>query len=241
MDRRLLITKLRYKVDSSDWTDVLSYFCREAADDDRRIAMKLNRLCEKMLIVCEKRRNLADELTSIRGIVVVGKATEFVTCTLRKDNAQVAQLCKVESQMEFRALKKELFIQKLVGNGVFHAPVGPIRVSVVELAHAADSNDIRDQLSVLFRRQVNEDSERMNEYRRLSYGLREGLRVRAAYIEELQMFQVFHSSDEVVESLEIMKGMQLDDVEKASRLLLMAREVQNKVYEKNKFVIKLRG
>nr|GFC43765.1 hypothetical protein [Tanacetum cinerariifolium] len=63
-----------------------------------------------------KRRNLADELRSIKGIVVVRKAAEFVTDTLRKDNVQVSQLRKVESQMEFRALEKEMFIQKLVGN-----------------------------------------------------------------------------------------------------------------------------
>ncbi|GJX62160.1 hypothetical protein Tco_0295060 [Tanacetum coccineum] len=111
-----MITELHYKADSSDWTDILSYLCREAADEDRRIATKLNRLHEEILIICEKRRNLTDELRSIRGIVVVGKATEFVTDTLRKDNAQVAQLREVESQMEFRALEKELFVQKLVGN-----------------------------------------------------------------------------------------------------------------------------
>ncbi|GJS19082.1 hypothetical protein Tco_0413554, partial [Tanacetum coccineum] len=83
---RPLITELRYKVDLSDWTDVLAYFCQEVADEDRRIAMKLNRLREEILIVCEKRRNFVDELRSIRGIVVVGKAAEFVTDTLRKDN-----------------------------------------------------------------------------------------------------------------------------------------------------------
>ncbi|GJS30456.1 hypothetical protein Tco_0491076 [Tanacetum coccineum] len=110
------LMELRYKADSSDWTDVLSYFYREAADEDRRIATKLNRLREEILIVCEKRRNLADELKSIRGIIVVRKAAEFVTDTLRKDNVQVSQLREVESQMEFRALEKDLFVQKLVGN-----------------------------------------------------------------------------------------------------------------------------
>ncbi|GKB62886.1 hypothetical protein Tco_0919072 [Tanacetum coccineum] len=85
-----MITELRYKADSSDWTDILSYLCREAADEDKRIATKLNRLREEILIIYEKRRNLTDELRSIRGIVVVGKATESVTDTLRNDNAQVA-------------------------------------------------------------------------------------------------------------------------------------------------------
>nr|GEU50010.1 zf-CCHC domain-containing protein/UBN2 domain-containing protein [Tanacetum cinerariifolium] len=128
---RPLIIELRYKADSSDWTYVLSNFCQEAADDNRMIATKLNKL---------------------------RKAAEFVTDTLRKNDAQLTQLRKVERQMEFKALKKELFVQKLIGNVCFMHWLGQF-------------------------------------------------------------------SDEVVESLEIMKGMQLDDIEKASRLLLMAREV----------------
>ncbi|GJS60147.1 hypothetical protein Tco_0654931 [Tanacetum coccineum] len=80
--QKLMRDELRYKVDLSDWTDVLAYFCQEVADEDRRIAMKLNRLREEILIVCEKRRNFVDELMSIRGIVVVGKAAEFVKLIL---------------------------------------------------------------------------------------------------------------------------------------------------------------
>ncbi|GJV12195.1 hypothetical protein Tco_1353736 [Tanacetum coccineum] len=39
----------------------------ESADEDRKIATKLNRLREEMLVIREKRRNLVDELRSIRG------------------------------------------------------------------------------------------------------------------------------------------------------------------------------
>ncbi|GJT34757.1 hypothetical protein Tco_0925176 [Tanacetum coccineum] len=95
MDRRPLITELRYKADSSDWIDVLSYFCQEAADEDRRIATKLNRLRKEILVICEKRRNLTDKLRSIRGIVLVGKSAEFVTDTLRKDNVRFCDWCKL--------------------------------------------------------------------------------------------------------------------------------------------------
>ncbi|GKF71383.1 hypothetical protein Tco_0207497 [Tanacetum coccineum] len=108
--------ELRYKAYSSEWTDVLVFFCREATDEDREIATKLNRLREEMLVIREKRRNLADELRSIRGIVVVTKAAEFVSETVRKDNAQIEQLRGIKSQMEVRALEKELHVQKIVGN-----------------------------------------------------------------------------------------------------------------------------
>nr|GEX02195.1 hypothetical protein [Tanacetum cinerariifolium] len=186
---------------------------REAADEDRMIATKLNRLCEEMLVICERRRNLVDELRSIRGIVVVQKAVEFVADTIRKDNDQ-------------RKLKKSLN----------HRCMPLLR----ELAGVADSTNIRDQLSVLFIRQVNDEFEKMCDYRRLSDELTESVRMRDAYIEEFQRLQMYDTSDEVIESIQILKGMQVDDMKKASQLILMIREVQDRVYEKNNFITKLR-
>ncbi|GKB08777.1 hypothetical protein Tco_0837089 [Tanacetum coccineum] len=78
-----------------------------------------------------------------------------------------------------------------------------------ELARAADSDDIMDQLLVLFTREVVEDTEKMENYRQLI-------------------------------CIEILKRVQLDDMEKASRLLLMAREIQSKVFEKNTFIARIR-
>ncbi|GJY10492.1 hypothetical protein Tco_0378677 [Tanacetum coccineum] len=63
-----------------------------------------------------------------------------------------------------------------------------------ELPRDADSNDIKDQLSVLFQRVVAEDSQKMQDYRRLSSELREAVRMRDGYICELQMSD---SSDEI--------------------------------------------
>ncbi|GJY88081.1 hypothetical protein Tco_0502709 [Tanacetum coccineum] len=106
-----------------------------------------------------------------------------------------------------------------------------------ELSRAADSHDIRDQLSVLFRREVAKDLVKMEDYFKLSDKLRIGVETRDGYISELQRSDM---SKEVFESIEILRLMQVDDMEKASRLALMAREIQDKVYEKNTFIAKLR-
>ncbi|GJZ07789.1 hypothetical protein Tco_0542072 [Tanacetum coccineum] len=90
-----------------------------------------------------------------------------------------------------------------------------------DLARAADSDDIRDQLSVLFTREVADDTEKMKNYSQLSGELRNGVRMMDIYIRELRTSHMF---DEVVESIQILKQMQLDDMDKASRLLLIARE-----------------
>ncbi|GJY21901.1 hypothetical protein Tco_0394467 [Tanacetum coccineum] len=107
-----------------------------------------------------------------------------------------------------------------------------------ELSRAADSYDIRDHLSVLFQREVIEDSQRMHDYSRLSDQLIEGVNMRDEYINELRMLVNY---EEIVESIEIMRRMQVDDMEKDSRLRVTAREIQTKVHEKNCFIVKLRG
>ncbi|GKD19528.1 hypothetical protein Tco_1208686 [Tanacetum coccineum] len=106
-----------------------------------------------------------------------------------------------------------------------------------ELSRVDDSHDIRDQLSVLFRREVAKDLVKMEDYFKLSNELRIGVEMRDGYISELQRYDM---SKEVLESIEILRLMQVDNMEKASRLALMAREIQDKVNEKNTFIAKLR-
>ncbi|GKC46149.1 hypothetical protein Tco_1063871 [Tanacetum coccineum] len=53
-----------------------------------------------------------------------------------------------------------------------------------ELARAADSHNIKDQLSVLFEREVVEDRQNMQNYYRLSNKLNEVVRMRDRYINE---------------------------------------------------------
>nr|GEX87532.1 hypothetical protein [Tanacetum cinerariifolium] len=94
--------------EAHDWTNVLSYFCRKVAAEDRRFATEINLLYGEMADVCEKIRNLADELRSMRGIIAPGKVAEFLKDTVRNDGVEMAQLRELERQMELRALEKEL-------------------------------------------------------------------------------------------------------------------------------------
>ncbi|GJR27189.1 hypothetical protein Tco_1103421 [Tanacetum coccineum] len=76
----------------------------------------------------------------------------------------------------------------------------------------------------------------MQDYYRLSNELTKAVRMRDGYINELQMS---NSSNEVVKSIEIMRRMHVDDMETASCLMLMAREMQTKVHEKKIFIMRL--
>ncbi|GJX80186.1 hypothetical protein Tco_0328335 [Tanacetum coccineum] len=106
-----------------------------------------------------------------------------------------------------------------------------------ELARAADSHNIKDKLLVLFEREVIEDRQNMQNYYRLSNKLNEAVRMRDGYINELQ---TSNDSNEVADSIKILKRMQIDDIQMASRLMVTAGEMQTKVIEKNNFIMLLK-
>nr|GEX16926.1 hypothetical protein [Tanacetum cinerariifolium] len=120
MDRRPMIIVIHSIVGSSDWTEVLRYFCHKAAAEDRRFSMQMNFCVRRLADVCEYRINLANELCSVRSVIAPVKAAKLLNDTLRKDEAKMAQLRELERQLELRALEKELFIQKLVRNACIH-------------------------------------------------------------------------------------------------------------------------
>ncbi|GJQ96572.1 hypothetical protein Tco_0007711 [Tanacetum coccineum] len=61
-----------------------------AAAKDRRFVMQINMLRGEIADVCKYRRNLVDELRSVRIIIAPGKVAEFLSDTLRKDDAEMA-------------------------------------------------------------------------------------------------------------------------------------------------------
>nr|GEW73236.1 hypothetical protein [Tanacetum cinerariifolium] len=109
---------------------------------------------------------------------------------------------------------------------------------IKELTHTADSDMTKDQLIVLFEREVVEDVDKIMDFRRLSSELREAVRKRDGYIAKLGLCR---SCDNTLGTIEMLRHMHLDDMEKAGRMLLMARETQMKVNEKNGFIMRMRN
>ncbi|GJR71537.1 hypothetical protein Tco_0083902 [Tanacetum coccineum] len=106
-----------------------------------------------------------------------------------------------------------------------------------ELVHAAESDVTKDRLIVLFEREVVEDTRKVRDFHRLSSELKEAVRRRDGYVVELRASR---SYDDALGTIKILSRMQLDDMEKAARLLLMARETQIKVDEKTYFIMRMR-
>ncbi|GKC00292.1 hypothetical protein Tco_0986428 [Tanacetum coccineum] len=72
----------------------------------------------------------------------------------------------------------------------------------------------------------------------LSSELKAVVRRMDGYIAKLRLYK---SCDDTLGTIEMLSRMQLDDMEKAARLLLMARETQVKLDEKTGFIMRMRN
>nr|GEY30361.1 hypothetical protein [Tanacetum cinerariifolium] len=222
-----------------DWEPRFIYYCKRSKLDDIRLARQINALCDTLTNVIDERWAFIGELEMLAYKFVPGLMAEFMREIQDKDISNLMKLQILGREFELRVLVYcewgSVFVS---GFEAAQQKMANTCTSLLqELAHAADSDDIRDQLLVLFTREVAEDTDKMENYRQLSGQLRNDVRMRDRYIRELQTSDM---SDEVVESTEILKQVQLDDMEKASYFLLMAREIQSKVFKKNTFIARLR-
>ncbi|GKD55500.1 hypothetical protein Tco_1288887 [Tanacetum coccineum] len=135
--------------------------------------------------------NFIRELEAVPNIDDAVKTAKFLTDNLSTDDKRVREMINIEIEIELSSEHKgyfniaRMFVNWLTLAAFLKKMVNPCTPLLRELAHAADSNDIRDQLSVLFRREVVEDLQKMEDYRRLSSEMRKAVRMRDGYICEL--------------------------------------------------------
>ncbi|GJX77504.1 hypothetical protein Tco_0324315 [Tanacetum coccineum] len=96
----------------------------------------------------------------------------------------------------------------------------------------------RDRLLRNFNQEIREDIARLREYRSIAHGLRVVVRRRRLRIDRLK---AIGNSREAADIIRFWERMQLEDVEKGTRTLLMMRETEAKIGEKARFILNLRG
>ncbi|GKC63682.1 hypothetical protein Tco_1096280 [Tanacetum coccineum] len=96
----------------------------------------------------------------------------------------------------------------------------------------------KDRLLNLFNQEVGEDVARVREYRGVACGLKITMRRREEYIGELK---ALGDCEGAVETVRFMEGLQVDDMDRYDRSLLLMKEMEVKAREKSRFILKLSG
>ncbi|GJT40583.1 hypothetical protein Tco_0940448 [Tanacetum coccineum] len=134
----------------------------------------------------------------------------------------------------------------VMGNGVGRAGArvmnnGDARVHSFSLGGAADGSAPRVNRDRLLRnnnQEIHKDIASLREYRSIANGLRVVVRRRRQRIDRLEALGDFSEAADIIRFWE---RMQLKDVEKGTRALLMMRETEDKIREKARFILNLRG
>ncbi|GJY32429.1 hypothetical protein Tco_0415924 [Tanacetum coccineum] len=213
----VFLKEMMEKEDSRDHLENLENEAKQraleivAAHEDRRTAMKLNKLREEILIVCEKRRNFTDELKSIRGIVVVGKAAEFgaswyavleLLRSLGEDYRIAREINKVALELNNVVTEKDKFLEELES------------------------------------RSLGEDYTIAREINRVPLELNNVVTEKDRFLEELDSLGVRVMP---AKTAEFMREIQAKDKETVDKLRILQREMELNARKKELFIEKLKG
>nr|GEW83229.1 hypothetical protein [Tanacetum cinerariifolium] len=185
--------------------DELDILVDRAIVEDLRLAGVVNSLCKEIAGIIEERELLVKDLDILVGRFIPQKTVEFIRETSGKDScAVVARLAGGVPVFQEEGGAHELSAMMTSCSIFSRSACSECSAISSHSSYLADSHATNDQLSVLFRREVAEDSQKVQEFRRLSSELREAVRMRDQYIDELKMS---NSYDEIFESIEIMRRM----------------------------------
>nr|GEY68096.1 hypothetical protein [Tanacetum cinerariifolium] len=241
--------ELERAVGGRNWLDMMIVYFDEYAYEQQEFTRRLNGLIGEMNEACADRITFVQELWSVPGEPVPVKIAVFLEEMMNKEGSRECQLADLVNEAlpicdEFRRSVNSANWEPQFIYYCERSKLDDIRLARQINTLCDTLTNVIDgrwafigELETLAYKEVAEDTEKMENYNQLSCQLRNGVRMRDRYIRELQTSDMF---DEVVESIKILKRLQLDDMEKASRLLLMAREIQSKVFEKNTFIARLR-
>ncbi|GKA01015.1 hypothetical protein Tco_0673680 [Tanacetum coccineum] len=103
-------------VGSQKWLDMMVFYCRRSADEDREFARQMNRLRGEMICACEERVAFVQDLESLSGVIATTKTTDFLNETMIKDDRRIIQLHNLEREADERVIEIDRFVQKLFRN-----------------------------------------------------------------------------------------------------------------------------
>nr|GEV19895.1 hypothetical protein [Tanacetum cinerariifolium] len=251
--------ELERAVGGRNWLDMMIVYFDEYAYEQREFTRRLNGLIGEMNDACVDRMTFVQELRSVVGESVPAKTAVFLEQMINKEGSRECQLADLvnegreEPQFIYYCERSKLDDIRLARQinalcDTLTTVIDGIWPFITELEMSLMRN-IDDQMYLKKGPGCGRDPSNCNLLHELLLLCRIGGKRCSTnlcskwptqvdkYIRELRAFDI---SDEVIDSIEILKRVQVNDMEKASRLLLMAREIQTKVFKKNTFIARIR-
>lgn len=113
-----MCVKLRNDANSNKWSEMLIFYCRQAATEDIEIAREISKLSMKLVQVITERGRLIEELQTIENMYVE-KTLEHLRQTQVKDDQKFMDMERVKDELDLSARDKHVFISKLTGETEF--------------------------------------------------------------------------------------------------------------------------
>nr|GEX73804.1 hypothetical protein [Tanacetum cinerariifolium] len=217
--------ELRRAINSLEWDDLFILYYHRVASEDLRLANEINGLCAGLIAVIEERKHFINELDILR---------VSVEDTRKKGPAVVCGLSKCSCLLD-------LSLPCCIGDMI--CSTSPWEEYVFKSLHCSSVDFVSSMFStgICFLACLAQCLHMVQNWKAQLLKVHVILQPRSIRLSPLYL-ETWHALTAMMTGCFIFsRQMQLDDIEKASRLLLMARETQMKMHEKNTFIVKLRG
>ena len=114
MPRHPKCHKLRHDANSSNWAEMLVFYCRQASTEDIQIMRQISDLCVRLVGVITERRRFITELKTVDNLYT-RKTIEHLREVQTKDDQKVMHMQIMVDDLDLSARSKDVFILKLKG------------------------------------------------------------------------------------------------------------------------------
>ena len=114
MPRRPICAKLKADANSSNWRDMLAFYCQQASMEDIQMARQINEVCVRLVAIITERARFIQELESVENIYAQKMAEHLIEIQV-KDDEKVNHLVTLTHELDLNTRGKDVFVLKLKG------------------------------------------------------------------------------------------------------------------------------
>lgn len=114
MPRRPICAKLKADANSSNWREMLAFYCQQSSMEDIQMARQINEVCLRLIGIITERARFIEELRSVENIYAQ-KMADHLTEVQVKDDEKVNHMVTLTYELDLNARAKDVFGLKLKG------------------------------------------------------------------------------------------------------------------------------
>ena len=112
MSRHPRCARLRDQAGSSNWREMVAFYCRQGSLEDIQMARQISELSQRWVGLMTERGRFIEELKSVDNLYAK-KMIDHLTAVQEKDDVNLMHAFRLVDELDLSARSKDVFIRRL--------------------------------------------------------------------------------------------------------------------------------